>query len=201
MDIILNSPQIKPHKELLLFKQARNSLLDLKDLSLKVIGKAISHQPAGVIIYTEIEVNDIKVLLRHEDDHANQDFIDDIRQFNISIHYYDDQERPRPPPSLTHTKHPFSNIFYTSPWHSTNLGHEIGPMIYENLIVASISTTTGDSGSPVFYSRDLPFVSLHGMHVMSAHSKYLGDIALNIKLQNILTNAQKELILGEENHQ
>ncbi|CAG8770083.1 36543_t:CDS:1, partial [Racocetra persica] len=58
-----------------------------------------------------------------------------------------------------------------------------------------IPTEKSDSGSPVFYSRDLPFVSLLGIHMISVYSKSLGDIMLTIKLQDIFNKAPMELVL------
>ncbi|CAG8508227.1 22152_t:CDS:2 [Cetraspora pellucida] len=107
-DIILNSSDIQPHRELLIFVLAINSLSSLKNSSKQIVAKSRTHHPVGVFIYIDIEENNIVIFLAHIADRRNKPFIDAIREDNPVIRYYDVNVQGQPsrtqPRNSTHTK-------------------------------------------------------------------------------------------------
>ncbi|CAG8500209.1 24854_t:CDS:2 [Racocetra persica] len=103
------------------------------------------------------------------------------------------------------------SIYYTLSRNSSEPKDEIGPMvhndvhgtdfgliqIWENFIASTMDSTGGDSGSPVFYSQKMPFVSLQGIHVMADYSERWGKIALTLKTKEIFEKSQIPIILGD----
>ncbi|CAG8780831.1 23796_t:CDS:1, partial [Racocetra persica] len=96
-DIILNLAQIQPYIDLLSFKRARSSLTHLKNLVTEIIEKARTHEPLGVFMYIERDVNNIVIFLSHDYDETNQAFKDAIEPYNVTIRYFEDPKRKRPP--------------------------------------------------------------------------------------------------------
>ncbi|CAG8796842.1 10841_t:CDS:1, partial [Cetraspora pellucida] len=115
-DIILNSPNIQPHRELLIFEIALNSLSSLKNTSLEIVAKSRTHHAFGSM-YIDIEENNIVVFMPLITDERNnrsfidprtKPFINEIMKYNPVIRFYDvlvqgepSRKRPR---NSTHTK-------------------------------------------------------------------------------------------------
>ncbi|CAG8827522.1 14580_t:CDS:1, partial [Cetraspora pellucida] len=334
-DIILNSPDIQPHRELLIFEPTLNSLSSLRNASLQIVAKARAHHPLGVLIYIDIEENNIVIFLTHIADEFNKPFIDVIKQYNPVIRYYDlnVQEQPsrKRPRNSIDTKRDINrqiingdiiyhlrlktictagfwvidnelnnyivtaghcidtnnttfghNTFYMKPLNSSERDKglrfreedTIGPMVFhdldgtdfgliritngdikptrairntdsdlyrqlfisdaeiisthgahlcksgattfvtcgyiksfegyslngddisDDLIVTNFVATKGDSGSPVFYLRDLPYVSLHGIVIKGVNSREWGYLAFIVKAEYIISAADIDLEFG-----
>ncbi|CAG8752592.1 32075_t:CDS:2, partial [Racocetra persica] len=81
----------------------RNSQLYLKKTLTTIVTKAQSNHAIEVIVYIDVEINNIIILLDRNDDTTNKAFIDDIKQYNPSIYYRDNPKRKNSPNSI-HSK-------------------------------------------------------------------------------------------------
>ncbi|CAG8800939.1 19568_t:CDS:2 [Cetraspora pellucida] len=268
-DIILNSPDIQPHRELLIFEPALNSLSSLKNSLLEIVAKSRTHRPFDVLGYIDIEENNVILFLAHIADRSNRSsinarnksFIDAIIQYNPVIHYYDVnvQEQPsrKRPRNSTDTKRDISqqlingdaiyntgkgsrctagfwvidedendyivtaghcidprnrtpnhNTFFMKPLNSSdrlssNKEDAVGPMGYsfhlndviDDMIVTNFFGAKVDSGGPVFYLRDLPYVSLHGIISSGFNSREWGPFNFIVKADYIIGAADRTIEL------
>ncbi|CAG8514251.1 13775_t:CDS:2 [Cetraspora pellucida] len=341
-DIILNSPDIQPHIELLIFQPALNSLSSLKNSSLQIVANSRRHRPIEVLMYIDIEENNIVIFIPFITDERNKPFIDirnkpfmdSISQYNPVMRLFDVNMQGQPsrkrPRNSTHTKReigrqiinggaiynlgskaictagfwvideelnnylvtaghcidrnnttPDHNTFYLMPLNSSEKvssfskkNDEIGPMVFhdlketdfgliritnvaikptkvirntnsdpyrqlfirdaetisthgahlcksgtitfvtcgyiksfegysfrgndvfDNFIVTNFLSNVGDSGGPVFYLRDLPYVSLHGIVIKGFSSREWGDLTFNVKADYIISAANRTIKLG-----
>ncbi|CAG8484925.1 14691_t:CDS:2 [Cetraspora pellucida] len=68
--------------------------------------------------------------------------------------------------------------------------------VKENLIVTTMDSTKSDSGGPVFHARNLPRVSLNGIHIVGAGPRKLGHLTIILKVEDIFRTDKIELVLG-----
>ncbi|CAG8470963.1 13405_t:CDS:1 [Cetraspora pellucida] len=332
-DIILNSSDIQPHRELLIFVPALNSLPSLKNSLREIIAKSRTHRPISVFIYIDIEENNIVIFLSQITDKLNKRFIDAIRQYNPVILHKNENAQEQPSikqhTNSTHTKREIDrqiingdaiynlgsitrctagfwiidkelrnyivtaghcidsnnttldhNTFYMMPLNSSDeelrfrKGDAIGPMvlhdlkksdfgligitnvdikptrvirntdsdpyrqlfikdreiisthgahlcksgattfvtcgytksfegyfilrddIIDDLIVTDFLSAKGDSGGPVFYLRDLPYVSLHGILIKGFNVRDWGYFTFIVKTGFIIDKTRLTIKLG-----
>ncbi|CAG8691064.1 900_t:CDS:2, partial [Racocetra fulgida] len=115
-------------------RPTRNSLSTLRNISAEIILKAQIYHPVYLVIYIDVEKNNIVVVRSLDDDETNQTFLDAIQPYHPIMHYYEEPKR-RPPgsPNSTHTKPPEHNTFLYAPWETVpSLGRKIGPMVIYN---------------------------------------------------------------------
>ncbi|CAG8503117.1 21267_t:CDS:2 [Cetraspora pellucida] len=272
-DIILNSPNIQPHRELLIFEPVQNSLSSLQNTSRQIIGKSRRHRPINGLMYIDIEENSVILFMPLNIDERNRSsivernkpFIDSIIQYNPVIRFYEvlvegqpSRKRPR---NSTDTKRDIvrqiingdaiynlgsgsrctagfwvidenqNNYLITSghciDFNNTTPNHNmffymkllnssesealtvsiedlIGPMGYslhlnnvnDDMIVTNFIGAKGDSGGPVFYLRDLPYVSLHGIIAQGVKSREWGHVIFIVKTDYIIGAADANIELG-----
>ncbi|CAG8665844.1 12653_t:CDS:1 [Cetraspora pellucida] len=340
-DIILNSSDIQPHRELLIFEPALNSLSSLKNSSLEIVANSRRHRPNNVLMYIDIEENNIVIYIpcitdecnKVSIDAGNKPFLDAISQYDPEIRLIDMNMQGQPsrkrPHNSTHSKReigrqiinggaiynsgskigctagfwvtdeelnnyivtaghcidsnnttPDHNTFYMMPLSSSETVRlskkkdQIGPMVFHDLketdfgliritngaikptkvirntdsdpyselfirdaetisthgahlcksgaitfvtcgyiksfegyswrdnvviddfIVTNFLGAVGDSGGPVFYLRDLPHVSLHGIVIRGLSSRGWGHLTLNVKADYIISAANRTIKLG-----
>ncbi|CAG8748306.1 4973_t:CDS:1, partial [Cetraspora pellucida] len=75
-------------------------------------------------------------------------------------------------------------------------GYHFGNTVTVDLIVTNFLAAIGDSGGPVFYLRDLPFVSLHGITVKAGNSREWGHLTFTVKADYIIGSADRIIELG-----
>ncbi|CAG8689448.1 12620_t:CDS:2 [Cetraspora pellucida] len=96
-DIILNSPDIQTHRELLIFELVQNSLSSLKNTSTQIVANSRQHRPIDGFMYIDIEENDVILFMPLNIDERNRSsivernkpFIDSIIQYNPVIRFYE----------------------------------------------------------------------------------------------------------------
>ncbi|CAG8733360.1 14049_t:CDS:1, partial [Cetraspora pellucida] len=342
-DIILNSPNIQPYRELLIFEPALNSLSAMENTSRQIVADARKHRPSAGLMYIDIEENNIVLFMPLMTDERNRSFIyphnkpfiTEIIEYNPIIRFYDvlvqgqpSRKRPR---NSTHTKRdierpiingdiiynlgkgssctagfwvvddnlnnyiitaghcidsnnttPDHNTFFMKPLNSSksdeveifDVEDLIGPMVShdlvetdfgiikitnkdirptrmirntnsdpyrqliirddeiisthgahlcksgattfvtcgytksfegyyfngkevtDDLIVTNFIAAKGDSGGPVYYLRDLPYVSLHGIIISGGNSKEWGHLTFIVKTDFIIGAANANIQLG-----
>ncbi|RIB17106.1 hypothetical protein C2G38_2038017 [Gigaspora rosea] len=87
-DEIKNSPEMAPYKDLLSFKESRNSLAKLKHSFLWITKIANYHKPVNIVaIFLDMKLNNVVITLHHKYDRTNTVFLMSIKKYHPILEY------------------------------------------------------------------------------------------------------------------
>ncbi|RIB09263.1 hypothetical protein C2G38_2209395 [Gigaspora rosea] len=88
-DEIKNSPEMASYKDLLSFKEARNSLAELKHSFLWITKIANYHKLVSTAIFLDMKLNNVVIALNHKYDEDNKAYLMSIKKYHLILQYID----------------------------------------------------------------------------------------------------------------
>ncbi|CAG8679657.1 14971_t:CDS:1 [Dentiscutata erythropus] len=89
-DIIKTSPQLSDYLNLTSFVPADNSLYTLKKSFNETRALAKKLIPKSTVLFIDIKLNDIVIILYHKHSGQNEEFVEKVKQYNLTLEYVDE---------------------------------------------------------------------------------------------------------------
>ncbi|KAF0377778.1 S1 family peptidase [Gigaspora margarita] len=128
VDELLALPQIKPYNNSLYFKEANNSLSQLKNNFVEITWLSKLKHAKNLYILTDMEYNNIVLYFFDKQDN-NTEFLNAVKPFNPTIFYFNQEETPqtriRPRRDVNNSKREINSKLLSGDgiYNSANSGH------------------------------------------------------------------------------